>query len=181
MGSGRDLGRRLPDRRACPDLDRQGAPAGQAAAANDGKLEGEQGMGASAREIEREIKATRERMDVNLTRLEGRAASDAARYGRIVAVVLGVVALGGAAFLVYRRTRRPTLRDRLDGLSLANLRTLAAAPTGRWKDRLPSVMVRVNEKHDEEPGNLETILRAVAAGQVAKRWRTALPAVDGAV
>ena len=137
-------------------------------------------MGASAREIEREIKATRERMDENLTRLEGRAASDAARYGRIVAVVLGVVALGGAAFLVYRRTRRPTLRDRLDGLSLANLRTLAAAPTGRWKDRLPSVMVRVNEKTDEEPGTLETILREVAPALVATAGSALLQRVAGA-
>ncbi len=136
-------------------------------------------MGASAREIEREIKATRERMDENLTRLEGRAASDAARYGRIVAVVLGVVALGGAAFLVYRRTRRPTLRDRLDGLSLANLRTLAAAATGRWKDRLPSVTVRVNEKTDEEPGTLETILREVAPALVATAGSALLQRVAG--
>jgi len=136
-------------------------------------------MGASAREIEREIKATRERMDENLTRLERRAASDAARYGRIVAVVLGVVALGGAAFLVYRRTRRPTLRDRLDGLSLANLRTLAAAATGRWKDRLPSVTVRVNEKTDEEPGTLETILREVAPALVATAGSALLQRVGG--
>ncbi len=104
-------------------------------------------MGASAREIEREIKATRERMDENLTRLE--------------------------------RTRRPTLRDRLDGLSLANLRTLAAAATGRWKDRLPSVTVRVNEKTDEEPGTLETILREVAPALVATAGSALLQRVAG--
>ena len=123
-------------------------------------------MGASAREIEREIKATRERMDDNLTRLEGRAASNAVRFGRIAAVVLGVVAVGGAAFLVYRRTRRPTLRDRLDQLSLDNLRALAAAATGRLKDRLPSVTVKVNEKTEEEPGTVEGILRKVAPALV---------------
>ena len=37
-------------------------------------------MGASAREIEREIRQTRERMDENLTRLEGQATSRAKRY-----------------------------------------------------------------------------------------------------
>src|SRR5207247_7580609 len=129
--SGRDLGRRLSDRRACPDRDRQGAPAGQAAAANDGKLEGEQGMGASAREIEREIKATRERMDENLTRLEGRAASDAARYGRIVAVVIGVVALGGGGFVVWTGTRRRGQRSRRHGHSVAELSDHAAAREAR--------------------------------------------------
>jgi len=123
-------------------------------------------MGNSAREIEREIKATRERMDDNLTRLEGRAASDAVRFGRIAAVILGVVAVGGAAFLVYRRTRRPTLRDRLDQLSLDHLRALAAEATGRLKDRLPSVTVKVNEKTEEDPGTVESILRKVAPALV---------------
>ena len=123
-------------------------------------------MGASAREIEREIKATRERMDDNLTRLEGRAASNAVRFGRITAVVVGLVAVGGAAFLVYRRTRRPTLRDRLDELSLDNLRALAAEATGRLKDRLPSVTVRVNERTEEDPGTMESILRKVAPALV---------------
>ena len=123
-------------------------------------------MGASAREIEREIRATRERMDENLTRLEGRAASDAVRFGRIAAVILGVVAVGGAAFLVYRRTRRPTLRDRLDELYLDNLRALAAEATGRLKDRLPSVTVRVNERTEEDPGTVESILRKVAPALV---------------
>ncbi len=123
-------------------------------------------MGASAREIEREIRATRERMDENLTRLEGRAASDAVRFGRIAAVILGVVAVGGAASLVYRRTRRPTLRDRLDQLSLDHLRALAAEATGRLKDRLPSVTVKVNEKTEEDPGTVESILRKVAPALV---------------
>ena len=123
-------------------------------------------MGASAREIEREIKQTRERMDDNLTRLEGHAASSAKRYGRIAAIVLGVVAVGGAALLIYRRTRRPTLRDRLDRLSIDQLRSLAVEATDRLKDRLPSVTVSVNEKKVGEPGTVESILRKVAPGLV---------------
>ena len=119
-------------------------------------------MGASAREIEREIKQTRERMDDNLTRLEGRASSSAARYGRIAAIVAGMLAIGGVAWFVYRRTHRPSLRDRLDGMSLDNLRMLAAETSDRLKERLPSVTVRFNERVEEEPGTVESIIRKVA-------------------
>jgi len=119
-------------------------------------------MGASAREIERQITETRERMDENLTRLEGQATTSAARYGRIAAIALGVLAIGGVAWIVYRRTHRPTLRDRLDDLSIDNLRTLAAEATDRLKDRLPSVTVRFNEKVAEEPGTIQSIIRKVA-------------------
>src|SRR5204862_2328655 len=130
------LGRGLPGHRSRRDPDRQGSPAAQTAAADDRDLEGEQGMGASAREIAREIRQTRERMDENLTRLEGQATSRAKRYGRIAAIVVSVVAVGTAALLVYRHTRRPTLRDRLDQLSLDKLRALAAEATAHLKDRL---------------------------------------------
>ena len=114
-------------------------------------------MGASAREIEREIRATRDRMDDNLTRLEGGAASRAVRYGRFAAIGLGVVALAGVGFLVYRRTRKPTLKDRLDDVSIDRLRELLA----RLKEEMPSVTVSVNERAEREPGMLESILRKV--------------------
>ena len=123
-------------------------------------------MGASAREIEREIKATRDRMDDNLTRLEGRAASNAARYGRIAAIGVGVIALGAGAVLIYRRMHRPTLKDRLGDISAENLRALLESLSGRLKEELPSVTVRVNEKPEPEPGTLETILRKVAPALV---------------
>jgi hypothetical protein len=123
-------------------------------------------MGASAREIERQIKETRARMDDNLNRLEGRASSSALRYGRIAAIVLGVVAIGGVAYVVYRRTRRPTLRDRLDDLSLDNLRTLVGDASDRVRDRLPSVTVRFNEKMEQEPGTVESIIRKVGPALV---------------
>lgn len=136
-------------------------------------------MGASAREIEREIKQTRERMDDNLTRLEGKATSTAKRYGRIAAIVLGVAAVGGAAFLVYRRTRRPTLRAQLDQLSINNLRKLAAVATDRLKDRLPSVTVKINDKTEQEPGTVESILRKVAPALVGTAGSALLQRVAG--
>ena len=123
-------------------------------------------MGASAREIERQIKETRERMDTNLTQLEGRAASNAKRYGRIAAIVAGVAVVAGVGLLIYRRRLRRTLRDRIDDLSIENLRSLAQEVSGRLKDRLPSVTVRVNEKTHEEPGTVEDILRKVAPALV---------------
>jgi hypothetical protein len=119
-------------------------------------------MGASAREIERQIKETRERMDDNLNQLEDRAASNAVRYGRIAAIVVGVVAIGGAGFLLYRKMHRPTLKDRLDDLSIENLRELAEAVSGRLKGQLPSVTVKVNEPTPQEPGTIESIVRRVA-------------------
>ena len=119
-------------------------------------------MGSSAREIEREIKATRDRLDVNLNELEDRAATNAIRYGRIAAIAAGVAALGTAAYLIWRRTHRPTLRDRLDGLSLDSLRDLADELSGRLKEQLPSVTVRVNEEQPQEPGTWESIVRKVA-------------------
>ncbi len=118
-------------------------------------------MGASAREIERQIRETRDRMDDNLTELEGRAASNAARYGRITAIGFGVLAAVGAAFFIYRRMRKPTLKDRLDGLSIQKLRSLAEELSGRLKDELPSVTVTVNEKTERESGAIESILRRV--------------------
>src|SRR5437879_10620306 len=76
---------------------------------NSRHLEGEQGMGASAREIERQIKETRERMDENLTVLEQRAASNAMRMGKIVAVAAGVAAAVVGSIVIYRRVRRSSL------------------------------------------------------------------------
>jgi len=115
-------------------------------------------MGASAREIEREIRETRERMDENLTRLEGTAASRAIRYGRWAAVGVGVLAVAGVAFVVYRRARKPRLRDRLSEASVERLRELLE----QFREELPSVTVRVNDRSPREPGTLEAIVRKVA-------------------
>jgi hypothetical protein len=102
-------------------------------------------MGASAREIEQEIKQTRDRMDQNLTVLERRAASNAIRVGKVVAVAAGAAAGLVGGLLLYRRLRKPALRDRLKAL--------------------PTVKVTVNEK-SKEPGTLETILRKVGPALV---------------
>lgn len=115
-------------------------------------------MGSSAREIEREIKATRERMDDNLTRLEGSAASSARRYGRFVAIGLGALVGIGIGVLIFRRTRKPTLKDRLDSVSVENIQALL----DRIKEELPSVTVHVNQKPPREPGLAESLMRRVA-------------------
>jgi hypothetical protein len=134
-------------------------------------------MGASAREIEREIRETRDRMDANLTRLVGTAATRAARYGRWATVGVGVLAAAGIAILVYRRTRKPKLRDRLSGASIHRLRDLLE----KSRDELPSVTVKVNDRSERESGTVEAVARRVApaiigAASTAVLERIARPA-----
>lgn len=119
-------------------------------------------MGASADQIESEIKETRDRIDDNLGVLEGRAAASALRYGRIAAIVVGVGVLAGAGYLLYRRSHRPSLRDRLDDMSIESLKDLAVQASGRLSRRLPTVRVTVNEKAESEPGTVQSIVRKVA-------------------
>jgi hypothetical protein len=119
-------------------------------------------MGASADQIEREIRETRERMDENLDALEERAASSALRYGRIAAVAAVVVGASVAAILVYRRVRRPSVKERLEGVSPRALREMAVEFGTRAKKQFPSVTVTVNERKEPEPGPVQSILRKVA-------------------
>jgi hypothetical protein len=119
-------------------------------------------MGASADQIEREIRETRERMDENLGVLEDRAVSSAVRFGRIAAVALVVTGAGLAGFLIYRRMRRPALKERLEAVSPEALRDLAVEIGTRVKEKFPSVTVTVNERKEPEPGPVQSILRKVA-------------------
>src|SRR3982074_751110 len=126
-------------------------------------------MGAAADEIDRQIKATRDHIDENIGVLEQRAASNAVRYGRIIAVALGAAALAGAGVLVYRRVDQPSRREarggRRSGALYAlpySMRDLPDEVTTRLKKPLPSVKVVVNgEDQATEPGALERIVRKV--------------------
>src|SRR5439155_17602685 len=70
------------------------------------KPEGEQGMGASSAEIDRQIRETRGQLDEKLALLEKRAASGARRYGRIAAGVAAGVAAIAIGVVLYRRRRQ---------------------------------------------------------------------------
>lgn len=126
-------------------------------------------MGAAADEIDRQIKETREHLDENLDVLEQRAASDAMRYGRIAALVLGVVAVAGTGVLIYRRMHRTSRREQLQRMVLEvlrdlpdSLRDLPGEVTTRFKKPLPSIKVVVNgEGEAREPGTFEGIVRKV--------------------
>ena len=98
-------------------------------------------MGASAREIEQQIRETRARINENLTELENRAASGAVRYGRIAAIGIGAAAAAMVGFLIYRRLRRST--------------------ASRPKKPLQTVKVTVNERA-REPWTVERVLKKVA-------------------
>jgi hypothetical protein len=123
-------------------------------------------MGASAREIERQIKETRERMDQNLEVLENRAASGAVRVGKIAAIVAGTASIAGVCLVVWRRTRRPTLRGRLERMSPASLRAAADEVATRLTKPLPSVRITVNDR-SREAGIVQSILRQTAPAVVS--------------
>jgi hypothetical protein len=131
-------------------------------------------VGASADEIDRQINETRDRIDQNLAVLEKRAASNAMRYGRIAAVVLGVVTVAGAGVLIYRRMSRPSRREQLQSMLIEalkdlpdSLRDLPDEVKSRLKKPLPSIKVVVNgEEAAREPGTLERIVRKVAPAVV---------------
>jgi hypothetical protein len=58
--------------------------------------------------------------------------------------------------------RKPSIQDRLEGLSPEALRDLAVELGTRVKKQMPSVTVTVNEKKEAEPGPVERILRRIA-------------------
>ncbi|HKV88543.1 MAG TPA: hypothetical protein VJT78_11160 [Candidatus Dormibacteraeota bacterium] len=124
-------------------------------------------------------------MDENLGVLEARATSNAVRYGRIVAVVAGAAAVGAAAFLIYRRVRRPSLKGRLKEVSPDGLRQLADELASRMKRMknlkraMPSVTVTVNDKAAAEPGAFESIIRKVAPAVVGTASTALIEKVTG--
>jgi hypothetical protein len=122
-------------------------------------------MGASAREIEQQIKETRERMDQNLNTLENRAASGAVRYGKIAAAAVGVAVVAGVGFLILRRMRRPTLKARVARISPDSLRELGGALGSRLSKPLPTVRLTVSEQ-SPKPRRLQSIARMVGPALV---------------
>lgn len=133
-------------------------------------------MGSSADEIDRQIRETRDHIDQNLGVLEKRAASNAMRYGRIAAVVLGVVSVAGVGVLIYRRMNRQSRSERLQSMLIEALRDLPSSlrdlpdeVMSRLKKPLPSVKVVVNGTDDVETrgaGTLERVVRRVAPAVV---------------
>jgi hypothetical protein len=125
-------------------------------------------MGAKAHEIDRQRGETREHMDENLDPHEQRAASNAVRYGRIAAVVLGVVAVAGTGILIYRRMHRPSRTEQLRSMVLDvlrdlpdSLRDLPGEVGSRLRKPLPSIKVVVNGEGERDPGMFEGIVRRV--------------------
>jgi hypothetical protein len=131
-------------------------------------------MGASADEIDRQIKETRDHMDENISVLEQRAASKALRYGRVAAAVIGVIVVAGTGVLIYRRINRPSRREQLQRMLIDalkdlpdSLRELPDEVSSRLKKPLPSIKVVVNgEGEAKEPGTVEGIVRKVVPAVV---------------
>ncbi|TMC87889.1 MAG: hypothetical protein E6J12_12225, partial [Chloroflexi bacterium] len=119
-------------------------------------------MGASANEIDREISETRAGLDEKLNVLEKRAASGARRLGIMAAIGLAAgLAVAGAAFLVYRRVRRPSLTDRLQDFLPDALTGLPDEVRSRLRSGPIKVVITQGDE-DAEPGTWESTGRKVA-------------------
>jgi hypothetical protein len=81
-------------------------------------------MGPSGDEIDRKARETREQIEENLGGVEQDAESDAARYLRIAAVVIGAAAVATAGVLIYRRINRPARREQLRRMLVETLEEL---------------------------------------------------------
>jgi hypothetical protein len=130
-------------------------------------------MGSSEDEIDRQIKEAREHIDENLGVLEERAASNAVRFAKIAAVIVGVVAVAGAGVLIYRRMNRRTRTEQLRSMLVDalrdlpdSLRDLPDEVSTRLKRSLPTIKVVVNGEEAGEVGTLEQIVRRVAPAVV---------------
>lgn len=114
-------------------------------------------MGSSAPDVDQRTDDTRRRVNARRNRV---------RYRRIAVIALGTAAVCGAAILVWRRKRKPTLKNRLEALSIDSLREMSR----RAKEQLPSVTVRINEKQPQEPGAVDFIreIAPVVAGAASR-------------
>lgn len=119
-------------------------------------------MGASADEIDRQINSTRDQIDANLDVLERRAASGARRVGVLAAAgLIAGLAIAGAAYLVYRRVRKPSLAERVHQMLPDAIAGLPDEIKSRLKVR-PFKVVITDGSEDAQPGTLEAIGQRLA-------------------
>jgi hypothetical protein len=119
-------------------------------------------MGASAAEIDEQIDKTREHLDANLDVLERRAASGLKRAAVIAGIGLAAaVVAGGIVFLVVRRIRRPSLRDRMYDAIPGAVFDLPDEIKKKLSGR-PFKVIITNADVDEGRGGWESAARKVA-------------------
>ena len=136
-------------------------------------------MGASANEIDREIIETRAGLDEKLDVLEKRAVSGARRVGIMAAIGLAAgLAVAGAVFLVYRRTRKASLTDRLQELLPDALTDLPEEVRTRLRSGPIKVVITQGDE-DAGPSAWESIGRKVAPTLVSTAVGTVMSHVMG--
>ncbi len=120
-------------------------------------------MGASADEISRQINVTRDQIDANLDVLESRAASGAKRAGVMIALGLAVGLLaGGAAYLVYRKVRKPSLVSRMHDALPDALADLPEEIRKRLPDRPFRIVITSGPEAEGKPATWEAIGQRLA-------------------
>jgi hypothetical protein len=134
-------------------------------------------MGASSDQLNREIAETRSSIESRIVELRQRGRRQVRRYTRTAVIALGVGAAVGVAavgaYVVYRYTRPPSRRERLQ-------RLVPGAVAGRLQDlgrlreslelglrrQIPSMRLYVGERQvGEEPSRSRVQRMAVEAAQ----------------
>ena len=119
-------------------------------------------MGATADEINREISATRDEVDRNLTILQRRAASSARRYGSMAAAGLAAgLLVAGVAYVMYRQMRKPSMSERIRGIMPDALGELPDSVRQRLKRRPVRVVISTSEDREQM---WQSVARKVAPG-----------------
>jgi hypothetical protein len=120
-------------------------------------------MGDSADEIDRQISSTRHQIDANLEVLESRAAAGAKRAGVMIAAgVAAGLAIGGVAYLVYRKVRRPSLAGRMHDVLPQALADLPDEIRRRLPDPPFRVVITSGSDAEARPRAWESIGRRIA-------------------
>ena len=120
-------------------------------------------MGASADEIDRQINSTRDQIDANLDVLERRAVSGAKRAAVIIAAGLAVgLTVGGVAYLVYRKTRTPSLGARVQDVLPDALADLPNEIRKRLPDGPFRIVITSGSDAEAKPGTWASIGQRLA-------------------
>jgi hypothetical protein len=139
-------------------------------------------MGNAADDTDRQMKESREHAGETIDSPEDRAGTGAMRYARIAIIALGVAAVAGAGFLVYRRVRRRSRTEQLQTKLVDLLKNLPESVrdvphgvTSRLKNPFPSFKVVVNGSDEtREEGTLRSVVRKVAPAVVGTASTAAL-------
>ena len=129
-------------------------------------------MGSSSSEIARQIDDTREDLEEKIIALRARSEATMRRSAGIAAAVAGVAAIAVIGLVVYRVTRPPTARERIQRVLPEPLWRLKDTIELGWRRTIPPMRLYVGDRQvGEEPATSTAeklvVMAARAAGTAA--------------